>query len=223
MKSLATKPQNDDDGLLLRAKSFLKKSCAISDDDVSELNARMSIRNYRKGQAFLVPSQSQREVVFVLDGAFRSYFAHGSKEVNYRFTFEGECLLQQSYLPSGSSASNFVEALEDSSVLQIRDVSSLLASSESRAWHAWLQDLLEIENRKLSLRIEELLVYDGRERYLKLLEENPRIFDRVPLYHIASYLGLEKETLSRLRKKITVEKRPLLISRNQQVIRGPIL
>jgi CRP-like cAMP-binding protein len=43
---------------------------------------------------------------------------------------------------------------------------------------------------------------DGEQRYLDLIKNQPQIFERIPLYHIASYLGLERESLSRLRKKV---------------------
>lgn len=43
---------------------------------------------------------------------------------------------------------------------------------------------------------------DAEQRYLQLQAHAPNILERIPLYHIASYLGLERESLSRLRKKI---------------------
>lgn len=54
----------------------------------------------------------------------------------------------------------------------------------------------------LTQRVESFLFLDGEQRYLDLLKNQPQIFDRIQLYHIASYLGLERESLSRLRKKV---------------------
>jgi hypothetical protein len=51
-------------------------------------------------------------------------------------------------------------------------------------------------------RVESFMFLDGEQRYLQLVKNEPEIFNRVPLYHIASYIGLERESLSRLRKKI---------------------
>ncbi len=49
--------------------------------------------------------------------------------------------------------------------------------------------------------MESFLFLNGDQRYKHLLQNEPHILDRIPLYHIASYLGLERESLSRLRKK----------------------
>ena len=52
-------------------------------------------------------------------------------------------------------------------------------------------------------RTESLLFYNAEQRYLNLVRTYPRVFEQVPLYHIASYLGMERESLSRLRKKLS--------------------
>ena len=57
-------------------------------------------------------------------------------------------------------------------------------------------------NPFLDSNMESFLFLNGEQRYLDLLKNQPYIFDRIPLYYIASYLGIERESLSRLRKKI---------------------
>ena len=51
-------------------------------------------------------------------------------------------------------------------------------------------------------RLFALQYMSSMERYLHLIESNPEIFQRIPLTHIASYLGITRETLSRLRAKM---------------------
>jgi hypothetical protein len=62
--------------------------------------------------------------------------------------------------------------------------------------------IIRIRNRNLSL-----LNDSPEERYLQLLKDRPKVIERVPQNIIASYLGIEPETLSRIRKKITVKAR----------------
>ncbi|WP_407485560.1 cyclic nucleotide-binding domain-containing protein [Elizabethkingia miricola] len=50
-------------------------------------------------------------------------------------------------------------------------------------------------------RIEELLYYVPERRYYNLLSENPQVFQLIPLKHIASYLGIKPQSLSRIRNR----------------------
>jgi CRP/FNR family transcriptional regulator, anaerobic regulatory protein len=51
-------------------------------------------------------------------------------------------------------------------------------------------------------RTEDLQLLSAEQRYLKLMEQNPQIIQRVPQYYVASFLGVEPQSLSRIRKKI---------------------
>jgi Mn-dependent DtxR family transcriptional regulator len=51
-------------------------------------------------------------------------------------------------------------------------------------------------------RTASLLFDTPEERYLKLIAERPKVMERIPLHHIASYLGIKPESLSRIRKRL---------------------
>ncbi|HLL93669.1 MAG TPA: hypothetical protein VK404_01735, partial [Spirosoma sp.] len=51
-------------------------------------------------------------------------------------------------------------------------------------------------------RTASLLFDSPEERYLKLITERPKVVERIPLHHIASYLGIQPESLSRIRKRL---------------------
>jgi DNA-binding MarR family transcriptional regulator len=51
-------------------------------------------------------------------------------------------------------------------------------------------------------RIESFLFETAEQRYLEFMHTNPNLFNRVSLSHLASYLGIERQTLTRIRKKL---------------------
>ncbi|MBL4649747.1 MAG: hypothetical protein JKY03_08450 [Aureispira sp.] len=51
-------------------------------------------------------------------------------------------------------------------------------------------------------RIESFQFYKAEQRYLQFRDENPSLFNRISLTHLASYLGIERPSLSRIRKKL---------------------
>jgi hypothetical protein len=65
----------------------------------------------------------------------------------------------------------------------------------------------EIKQRRMNVaminRLSEVKSGTCEERYFRLLDKHPEIFQRVPLQYIASYLDIEPQSLSRLRKRIT--------------------
>jgi CRP/FNR family transcriptional regulator len=76
------------------------------------------------------------------------------------------------------------------------------AYSESHNWERFGRIISEACYLDAMRRSESFLFQNGEQRYLDLIKNNPQIFSRIPLYHIASYMGLERESLSRLRKKV---------------------
>jgi CRP-like cAMP-binding protein len=96
-----------------------------------------------------------------------------------------------------------VEALEPTELMVIafRDLERLYETNSKfeRVGRLMAENtIIRIRNRNLSL-----LNDTPEERYLQLLKERPKVIERVPQNIIASFLGIEPETLSRIRKKIT--------------------
>lgn len=60
-------------------------------------------------------------------------------------------------------------------------------------------------NYMLKKRLAEATVETPEEKYLRFIKEEPDLLQRIPLYHIASYLAMTPETLSRIRKKIILK------------------
>jgi CRP/FNR family transcriptional regulator, anaerobic regulatory protein len=94
-----------------------------------------------------------------------------------------------------------IEAITDCELLVIDRVNHYKLLNEYKSW-------LEIDNillikayTDLEYRIFSQFHLSSEQRFRKLFNERPEIFNQVPLKHIASYLGITPETLSRLRKK----------------------
>jgi hypothetical protein len=69
-------------------------------------------------------------------------------------------------------------------------------------WGKFGRLLAELFFNYSQARAEELLFNTHEERHVKLLNEHPNIINRIPAYHISSYLGITGPSLSRIRKRI---------------------
>jgi|GEM_PF-1308329 len=180
----------------------------LNESDVKLIVPYVSLRIFQKGDTYMIAGPGQKEIFYPLTGVLRSFYLLNDKEINDNFGFEREFMLMNG-TGTPLTGVSFVEALELTEVLHVSPRGVEIAERVSQHWDTFIKKLVEAELNRVSSKIKYLLAYDGRERYLRLIKENSRIFSRVPLYHIASFLGIEKETLSRLRKKISINVEPI--------------
>jgi CRP-like cAMP-binding protein len=104
---------------------------------------------------------------------------------------------------SGEIGTNFIQALEDSELLEISMDNFRLLESNIPKLNQWYTLKLARRTIKSIKGMVEMKALSPKERYLNLLKDRPEIFQRVPLQYIASYLNIEPQSLSRLRNRLT--------------------
>lgn len=142
-----------------------------------------------------------RYLYFLEKGALRGFYNLDGKDITHWFAFENE------FVTSFHSFSTQQPAIEN---IQLLEGSILWAISKERLmqllnqYHE-IERLVRIAYEKYYVRLEERFVNaqfkTASERYHYLLAQMPGITERVSLGHIASYLGISQETLSRIRSR----------------------
>ncbi|MEM8528180.1 MAG: Crp/Fnr family transcriptional regulator [Bacteroidota bacterium] len=188
-------------------KSFLKNVSFLTDADCQMFEEDLEIADFRKKDWFLKEGQICRRMGFVNQGSFRMYYLMNGKEINTHFVFENEFLVDYNSFLNQQASRYYIEALEKSEIVTFPFSTMQAAYHRSHNWERFGRIMAEQSYQITTNRVESFLFMEGKERYQSALENYPTIFERVPLYHIASYLGLERESLSRLRKKISEEQR----------------
>ena len=134
---------------------------------------------FPKGAIALNEGEVAHELVFVGKGMLRQYYYKNGKDVTEHFSYEG-CIVMciESFLKQVPTRL-IVETLEPS-IIYLFEYSLIVSQVKADSW-----------------RFES-----ARERYNLLLETHPEIIKRAPLAHIASYLLMTPETLSRVRSGV---------------------
>ena len=135
-------------------------------------------------------------------GVARTYYFKDGKDITAHFAVEnGAITAIDSFIQRKKSRYN-IELLEDSEIVSIshKDIEQLLKSKPK--YEKIFRLFLEQIYIDLAERIEDLQFHNARERYEKLVNNSPDLLQRVSLKHIASYLGITQETLSRIRGKV---------------------
>lgn len=183
-------------------KINLKNVTFLTEKDCSLFEPYLKTKNYKAKEHFLSEGKICKEIGFVNTGCFRTYYLADGKEINTHFTFENEFVTDYDSFLQSKPSRYFIQALEDAEIVTFDLPALQNAYNQSHNWERFGRIISEQSYRLTTQRVESFLFLDGEQRYLDLLEKQPHIFDRIPLYHIASYLGLERESLSRLRKKV---------------------
>lgn len=163
-----------------------------------KMPTRLAAKDY-----FLREGQINSQLAFVQEGVMRMfYIAEDGKEINVQFFFEDDFVASYQSFITQTPSKYYIQALEDCELITISYESLQNAYTHSLAWQQFGRIIAEKVYTLSEQRTESFLFMSAEERYLNLLKKRPIVFEKVPLYHIASFLGIERESLSRLRKRI---------------------
>lgn len=167
---------------------------------VDQLLPHFSLLEYPKGTALIKEGQQHYNHAFFIErGAARSFYRKEATEVCTWFAFEGELLGNlQNYF--GEPANETIELLEPSSLVVIDLFELKKMANTDLATSILIRNILEEHADFLEKRLQQLQFMSSMDKYQWLLTHEPSIFQRVSLTNIASYLGMSRETLSRLRQ-----------------------
>lgn len=172
------------------------------EEELVNLMRYFEIKKVSKGEILLKAGNICRAGYFIIEGCFRFYVLNSEcTEYNTQFAFEDWWIGDMQGILNNVPSKFNIEALENSTVLAItaENYNHLLANSHSFALYKYRLRVKSYESRvDHSVAFHE----SAETRYLDLLSKNPSIAQRVSQYHIASYLGITPESLSRLRKKL---------------------
>lgn len=155
-----------------------------------------------KNQYLLTEGKVCRHLYFLEKGALRGYYNLDGKEVTHWFGFEND------FVTSFHSFITQEPAVENLQLLEGSILWSISKETLTELFNRFhdIERLVRIAYEKYYIRLEERYVNaqfkTAAERYSQLLQEAPHIPERVPLGHIASYLGISQETLSRIRSRL---------------------
>ena len=184
--------------------AYLTNFAALTEKDLTDGGPYWKSRKIKKGDFFNMRYMVCNDLGLVTKGIFRIYYSdpETSEEKNIYFFSENQFLVSFRSFVTREACHYFIEAMEDSELFYIshHDLTSLYETHLN--WARFGRLLAEQFFRYAQTRTEELLFFTHEQRYIRLLDEHASIADRIPAYHISSYLGITNPSLSRIRKRI---------------------
>ena len=182
---------------------YFQRIMPLSQEEIEAIVETMNIQQYKKGTVLLKEGQISAEAYFVLEGCVRQfYLVDGEEKTNNFFTEEQWVISMQSYGQQKPSNHYLDCCLDSSLVVGNREKEESLYKRFPK---------LETVSRKVMEKVfaeqQEIMssytTDNAEQRYLKLLKSRPDLFQKIPQYQIARYIGVKPESLSRIRKRLT--------------------
>ena len=175
----------------------------LTEEEFSYFKTLFLTKNLRKRHYLLQQGDVGKYQVFVEKGILRSYTVdEKSNEHVLQFASEGWWLADlSSYLNNEPSFLN-IDSIEDTELLMIDKDSWELAMKKIPKLEHYFRIIIQNHLVATQKRLLQSFSETAEEKYLRFRHTFSNCEQRIPLYMIASYLGIKRETLSRLRKQI---------------------
>jgi len=177
---------------------------AFTKEEFALLLTSFKFKTISKKDYYLRAGELCKSKAYLNKGCARNFVSdeQGRERILF-FAFEDWWLGDFDSYYSGKPGTNYIQMLEDSEILVISKENFQKAEQKIPKLKQWYTSKMLRSASASRNRIEEIKTLSAEERYLKLIEKQPHIFQRIPLQYIASYLNIEPQSLSRMRNRLT--------------------
>lgn len=176
----------------------------LSPEEQSLLTESFSKVELDKGDLLLRTGQIVLNTHYVSSGCLRTYFIDESgRDHTLQFGIKDWWISDYTALFSGGKAMMNIECIQNATLFTLPRKKMEQLYIEIPMLETFFRKKLERRIEAFHKRTLENLALNAKERYLSFIETYPLIEKEVKNYHIASYLGITTESLSRIRKEIT--------------------
>ncbi len=158
-------------------------------------------KSIKKGDLFLAEGQICKQVGFIVSGLMRYYINHDGEDKTYAFARENNFICNnESFIPQTPST-KIIQALEDCEILQISYEDLQLFYKSVKQAERFGRLVIEQVFIQTLQDLSSFYTDTPKLRYEKFIKEHPDLQQRISQYHIASFVGVKPQSLSRIRKK----------------------
>jgi CRP-like cAMP-binding protein len=177
---------------------------SVNEKDMALLERLFVFQKVGPNTRFSHEGSVERYVYFLSKGIVKGFRYSGGKIVVEHLVAEGNFFSSfESFMQETPAPDNF-ESITECEVYKISKPDFLLWKSASAKWNNYMQEVVNDHlNCKLQ-RVRDFQTLTARERYMKFVEAYPTLVLQVKVDTIASFLGIEPQSLSRIRRQILI-------------------
>lgn len=184
-------------------ESILRVSPSITDEAIDHYVSALCISRYKRNAHCIDRGDVQTSTGYVLSGLVRAYYIdRKGSEINVAFIKEGGYVIHYGATVRSEPSKYSFQCIEPTVMINIPLEHIRICCARFAAMEHYLRLVIEQELYHKQQRIDSFIFENGEERYKRFLQENPDLMKRLTISQLASYLGMERQTLTRIRKRI---------------------
>jgi CRP/FNR family transcriptional regulator, anaerobic regulatory protein len=186
----------------------LRLLAGFTDEEIEHYLSFLRVKNIGKKEHFLMAGDTCLNIAYINKGCLRRYIIdEHEKETIINFALEDYWIGDLESFMNQKPSIFYVQALENSELLLISRENFFRANKELPKFKQFHDNKVQRNHYNTLKRLSIANSATPEEKYISLMNEQPQLFQRIPLHYIAAYLGIEPESLSRLRKRIVIKPR----------------
>lgn len=175
----------------------------ISDNEIAAFASRLTVKEANKKDIFLQSGKTQKALGFIAQGLVRSFYMDeqgNERTVGFYTTYDYATHYHAFLLKQPSRYT--IQCLEPTTFVCLSFEDLQWAYGQSLQFERYGRLIAEEVLKRQQERIERFLFQTAEERYLDFTEHQSALFNRISLSHLCSFLGIERQTLTRIRQKL---------------------
>jgi CRP-like cAMP-binding protein len=184
---------------LLPFINYLNAIQALSIEAQKELISMCSVKNFSKNEEIQSIGATCKTIYFIHSGIGRIYYLKDGVEVTEYFALPNDLIVRAESLFTQTPSLKAIQALEDSQVVAIPADPLFQLFDTHHDLERLFRKLVQQSYVDTLHRLQNIQFLTAEERYSKLMEQKPELIQKIPLKHIASFLGITQVSLSRIR------------------------
>ncbi len=183
-------------------KTFLQKYVELPDEDWEKIRQDFEKQVFKKDEFILEEGKICRHFYFFEKGLIRFFLNVDGEDVTKNFAIAPYCFTSKVSFRNQTPAKEGIQALDETVLWKI-DRQQYNKLEELESWNLFMRKLINEIQEFVENRLLESKIYTAEKNYANLLERYPaELMQRIPLKHLASFLGVAPQSLSRIRSKL---------------------
>ncbi|MAX78648.1 MAG: cyclic nucleotide-binding protein [Crocinitomicaceae bacterium] len=184
---------------------YLKSFTPLYADQIDALTALLTLEKLQPNEYLLEVGMYCNKIAFIQQGVFRIYFYNNEgEEITRYFLAENQFVVDLNAFNNQVVSSEYIQSVTDSEVVILSRTAFDQMSTIIPEWDKVIKAITEKALMEKLFNRSNMVGQSAKSKYLDFLTTHPKLANRIPLGHLASYLGIKQQSLSRIRKEIVL-------------------